>query len=150
MDPVSALGLASAVIQFIQFASVLFKGAHTIHQAARNPSAGSKDLETIYSKLSDFSSSLATRPSHGISGTLLTDNQERLQSLAADCKKDCDELLDKVERLREYKASGRVWKMFRAALVEGLNLQEDTLGKIQDRITRHEQTMTLHISAINM
>lgn len=150
MDPASALGLASAVIQFVQFASVLFKGVHTIHQAARNPSAGSKDLDTICSKLSNLSSSLTAKPKHGVSGTLLTDNQRQLQILAADCKKDCDELLDKVQRLRGYKASGKVWKMFRAALAEGLNLQEDTLGKIQDRIIRHEQTMILHIGAINM
>lgn len=150
MDPASALGLASAVIQFIQFASVLFKGAHTIHQAAQDPCAGSKDINTIYSRLSQFSSSLKVKPGQQSSDTLLTDQQNHLQSLAADCKEDCDELLDKVERLRRYKTSGQVWKMLRAALVEGLNLREDTIVKIQDRIARHEQRMILYISTINM
>lgn len=51
MDPVSALGIASASVQFITFASQLIAATTDIHDSADHAPAYISNLDTVYSQL---------------------------------------------------------------------------------------------------
>ncbi len=61
MDPLSALGIAASVVQFVQFAMAIFNGSRKIHASASGAPEDSESLENIHETLSAFSSSLRSQ-----------------------------------------------------------------------------------------
>jgi hypothetical protein len=58
MDPVSALGVAASVVQFVEFTSSLICSTYEIYQSASGCSAASVDLETITTGLQALNTDL--------------------------------------------------------------------------------------------
>lgn len=147
MDPVTTLGVAAAVLQFVQFSTSLFKGVYSVYKVSRGSSSGPNSLETIHGRLQDISSDLsgpAQRPD-GCSR-----NETRLYDLATSCHKDCNVLVARIEKLRGRSGPRAVWSSFREALKESFNTREDSLRQLHERVMQYESSVTLYICAVLM
>ncbi|KAJ3579710.1 hypothetical protein NPX13_g859 [Xylaria arbuscula] len=149
MEPLTALGLAANLVQFVQFAFDLSRRSATIYHSATGSSESAQHLDGIYSKLSTFSghlvlNSVNNAPSHP--GALASKHCANLVALAEDCQSVCDELLKSVGKLRVQEGTGtceRRWKSFRKALLE--TWQAGRVNELMDRIDRLQSNMTLHL-----
>ena len=80
MDPVSALGLASSIITFIDFASKIVAGTYEIYQSAAGATDENAHVDTISDDLAEMTAGLATT----IPGR--TKNEIALRNLASKCE----------------------------------------------------------------
>ncbi|KAK3329135.1 hypothetical protein B0H66DRAFT_14431 [Apodospora peruviana] len=151
MDPLSSLSLAGTTIQFVQFIGSLLSNTRRIYNSATGLSSESELLETIYGKLSTFSSELSatseTAPETQPAATSEEPPQARRSSndasiaeLARICKEDCDNLigiLEKVKNKNSPALAPKWWKSFQSALLEVTKWDE-----IKDIKARIEKTQT--------
>jgi hypothetical protein len=160
MEPLTALGIAGNVIQFVQFAAALLDGSRKIYASASGASNESESLENVYGNLAAFSYSLkaATRekqtatlssvlkPAPGSFG--ITGYAPQLHSLAIGCETDCNRLLGIVHKLNaKTKPGPGWWKSFQVALLEAVKTTE--LKELRQRINEYQGTMVLLFCAIS-
>ncbi|KAF9881153.1 hypothetical protein CkaCkLH20_01303 [Colletotrichum karsti] len=134
MDPLSALGLASNIISFIDFASNLVKDAANVYQSASGLPAEVHDAVIITESLESYMARLST-------ATLkpgLSVHDKALASLVQDCQKTCVELQQLVRKIKS-KAPGSRTESFRVAWRAlrrkgKLEELEKRLDKIQSQI----------------
>ncbi|KAH6962433.1 hypothetical protein BKA56DRAFT_174743 [Ilyonectria sp. MPI-CAGE-AT-0026] len=147
MDPLSALSLAAAVVQFVQFTTDLFNGTRKIYQSGA--SEKTERLEYIYETLSELSANLSS-PSTGIRfvNTGLPKDTPSLTELATRCRKDCDELLAVIESIKSKSASGpRLWRSFRTAMTEVMKTGE--IEQLRERIGGYQRLMVIHLCSVS-
>lgn len=147
MDPVSALGLAAAVVQFVQFTASLFNGTRQIYQSGG--SERTERLEYIHGTLSKLSNELlspAIGPQPGNSAR--SNHATSLAELATRCKRDCDELLAVFDKIKTRSASGpKLWKSFRLAIMEVMKTGE--IEQLQGRIDSYQRAMVVHLCSVS-
>ena len=115
LDPFSALSLAAAVVQFVDFGTRLMSKGKEIYQSADGSSAENIELEVIYEDLKSLSEKLkATADPISLSRGCL--EERALGKLAATCKSVADELLTTLRDLRVAEGPHRKWSSFRKAL----------------------------------
>ncbi|KAI3401782.1 hypothetical protein diail_8160 [Diaporthe ilicicola] len=151
MDPVSAVGLAAAVVQFVQFTSGLLKGTHDIYKSIQGSSKASLELDDVYQRLYGFSSALQNRicsePVTMLAQLQDLETETSLNELASSCQAACEELLSVVGQVRVSGSRHRLWRSFKAAIGEVLKQTE--IQHLQERIDRLKSDMMLHLSAIS-
>ncbi|KAJ5267560.1 hypothetical protein N7478_010368 [Penicillium angulare] len=96
LDPLSALGLAGNILQFIDFGSKLLSSSREIYKSAKGLSANHQHLEQITISLIDLNSRL----SQGSASASPTTYGQTLNRLALACKDDGNKLLLAKERLK--------------------------------------------------
>lgn len=121
MDAVTALGLAAAVVQFVQFTGGLVSTCTKIFRSPHGASADNLTLEAVCQKLRRLSEELeaAGAPGQRQPGQLLCREVRQaanLAEIAAECKSDCNELTGVLERLRIDQDKNRLWGSAKAAL----------------------------------
>ena len=112
MDPFTALGLASNIVQFLDFTCSLVSGTWKIYRAPTGSSERIHDLQTITTDMQLLTNDLTISTARGT-----TKVGERLRSIAFACQdvsKDLQQVLSKLQ------VSGKstVWKSFLVALAE--------------------------------
>jgi len=140
MDPISALGVAGTVVQFVQFAAALVNNVREIHHSASGTTLATQDLEAVHTTLSQFSENLQdSPPSPSIYG-------KELEVLAKRCKDDCDRLLKLADHLKvESGEKKRWWKSFQKAMLE-LWTQKD-VEDLRQRISESQAAILLVLCA---
>jgi hypothetical protein len=109
MDPFTALGAASAILTFIDFAGKILSGAYEIYQSASGDTAGNHHIEIIASDLADLATNLiSVNPDN-------TNDGRALKDLASKCEVVARELQ---ALLGTMKASGTqtTWKSFKTSI----------------------------------
>lgn len=151
MDPLSALGVAAGVVQFLQFSSAILNSTVKIYQSSQGISDQSQHLSEIYTKLSQLSSGLQTEvlshESTENASQFVQSCSSAVIQLGKDCKTDCDRLLDIISKLQLCPSSGRWWKSFRNALKE--HLKSDEISYLQKRIENYETTIMMHLCTLS-
>lgn len=151
MEPLSALGLAAGVIQFVQFAGTLVSLGHSIQRSADGSHEWGRELEGIYGRLSEFGARLEAdrhqkhqQHAGGAPQPAAADvNVRALTDLAAQCQDLCRQLLDTVARLRVQPGSSyRTLRTFRAVLRTVWSTKiiadlETRLGRVQNVLSMH-------------
>ncbi|KAF9881411.1 hypothetical protein CkaCkLH20_00557 [Colletotrichum karsti] len=101
MDPVSALGVASAILTFIDFSTKVFRSAKKIHDAQSDVLEENATSEYVVNRMQHFSKAVSEELSIlDSSNSTLTGNDAQLRELAFKCKKIADELVQLLEGLR--------------------------------------------------
>jgi hypothetical protein len=154
MDPLTALGLASNVVQFVQFTSGLIQTAVEIRRSSAGCTADILSLDSLYGQLNDFNDGLALSHENA-SGYLNGPGRElpksaqnitSFRTLSLLCKSDCEKLLQAVDKLKVQGGSRGHWQSFRTALK--MVLGNDKIEDLERRLNRTQMTMTLHICTI--
>jgi hypothetical protein len=140
MDPITALSVASSVLQVIGFAGTLISKGREFYQNADGTLAGSKDQAAAATKLSALARSLrqalpSVQPSSSSS------EEVAIRSIAEECNATAAEIMN---ALGSMSVSGkhRAWKSFRQALKSewskaGITAMQTKLDSLRDQMVVH-------------
>jgi hypothetical protein len=95
MDPMTAIGLTSAIVQFIDYSTRLVDAASDIHRSASGTSLENQNIEFVMSELKALSLRLDP-PRTGQP----TDDEQALCRLAAECRILSDQILSLLEKIK--------------------------------------------------
>jgi fumarate hydratase class II len=145
MEAVAALGVASNVFQFVQFAWSLFDTASSVYQSASGSAVEAETLEEIYGTLSQFNLDLKLNDS---CRPIPSSNHEaELLKLAVSCEKKCQQLLGLVRKLKVAPGGKRkAWESFRVALRTVCHDAE--FRTLEKEIGGYQKSMALLLCAI--
>lgn len=150
MDPLTALGLASNVFSFVSFASGLIKGTLEIRASATGCSIDVARLDGVCEQLKDLCDGLQSCTDHKIPEAHARDHVTKVLTavkiLCVDCKTDGDELLRITKTLRTKNGSKGKWDSFIVALKKAW--EKSSIGELEERLSRTQVTMTLHICTL--
>ncbi|KAF2972592.1 hypothetical protein GQX73_g1010 [Xylaria multiplex] len=148
MDPISALGIASSVITFIDFAAKLISTTKVIFHSKEGASTDDLALTKIYTKLQDLSACLASSayPQQPFSSPQSLEDVSGLQELSAVCEQDCQEIVNALQAIKIHDNDGRLWGSMKTAFKSKLGRSKITA--IESRLERTQRVMSLHISSI--
>src|SRR5579871_1064058 len=113
MDPLSTIGLASAIVQFIDFGWKIAKGTNDVYKSAAGSTAENANIEFTVEQLKSLTNQLATQ-----TAPFLEDSyDESLLSLAKRCRQISEELLKllkdvKAKHAKSKKDSKSKWQSF--------------------------------------
>ena len=151
MDPISALGLAANILQFLNFAFELLNSTHKIHSSASGVSERCQDLENVHSKLLESSNQLKDRGSLGTRSRKTQTESKYASSLNATakaCAEDCEELLKIVDRLRaKHGMQRKWWQSISKAMLEVWTSKD--VERLKGRVDKQQASMTLMLCAIS-
>ncbi|KAI0102583.1 hypothetical protein GGR51DRAFT_527012 [Nemania sp. FL0031] len=151
MDPLTAVGLAGNIVQFVQFAADLIQTAVEIRRSSTGCTADVLTLDTLYQQLNNFNDELASGRSNASGylngqGSASNPGVISFRELSLLCKSDCEELLSVVDTLKGQCGPRKRWRSFRTAL--SILWKKDKIEELEKRLNRTQMTMTLHICTI--
>ena len=143
MEPLSALSVASAVVQMVDFGAKLFSKSVELYKSAEGSLPVNVEISSIVEDLSQISAGLVT--SHGLKEEQLTEDEVALIRLASQCNTLAHELLSGLQRLvvqnpdrrweSVYKAVKAMWK-------------EKKIHETQERLNAFRSELTIRLVAI--
>lgn len=136
MEPLSALSVATAVTQFIDFTGSLLSGTIELHKSATGRTKANLTIETIALDLRNLNIELTESFSSGDS------HDADIKKLCLDCSKMADQLLEALNKLTVQKQH-RLWSSFSTAL-RSIWAQED-IDSLQRRLDAYRQQISMHI-----
>jgi hypothetical protein len=149
MAELAALGLASNIVQFVDFGIKLFSEAREIYESAQDGRAEDLELETVTVDLKGFAQSLhaSGKPSPGNpQPKKLAADEIALQKLAISCEKLANELLKLLDDLKVKGQGNRKWKSFKQALNHVR--REEKVNKLEERLEKFQRQITTHLVGI--
>lgn len=118
MDPLTAVGLAGNIIQFVDFSMKILSGSVQLYSSASGATEEHDELESLTRNLRD----LANRTRYETPvlprtnrSSLSAKSKEVLKSLSEECVKVADEMLDALDSIK-VKGDRRAWKSVLQAL----------------------------------
>ncbi|KAJ2977575.1 hypothetical protein NUW58_g7768 [Xylaria curta] len=162
MEALAALGLASNIVQFLDFTWRLTSAAGEIRNSASGATERTIELDKIYGKLSGFCSNLA-KPSEAVEDNeeaqrvqklfsnsandlqrhiIIQSHNRDLQALASDCIPLCQQLLAATNKLQARGGSSHKFKSFKTAL--RTLWDEKKIDDLEERLKRYQHTISLH------
>jgi len=117
LDPLSALSVAGAIVQFVQFSSKLISKGHELYKSTDGASLGHAELETIAKDLQELNGRLSS-PAGSKEGrqTNWKDSGDSLTRLSEQCSVVASELIATLGKLKVEGPASRRWKSLRQAL----------------------------------
>ncbi|KAK4235535.1 hypothetical protein C8A03DRAFT_46360 [Achaetomium macrosporum] len=155
MEALAALGVAAAVVQFVDFVGKLGLNTHEIFHSARGHSADDEEVEEVYQILARLSLRLAQGCSSDPATTNgtgdPTDIRTRdLRELALKCKADCDAILSAVRSATPPDGKHKLWRSVKASVKKYLGKRriaelEASLGRRQALRSVKEKSRELEV-----
>lgn len=139
MDPLTALGLASAVVQFVDFGFKLVKGTSEIYDSATDAAPQDASLEFVTQKLQELTSNLEAG-----AGSPHNPDQSRLQALAEECQSLSAKIL---ALLAKTKAKNRSLRASAGAAIRTWRYREEK-KEIETRLERCQSKLAIQLNAL--
>jgi hypothetical protein len=141
MDPITALGLAANIIDFISFSWGIINGTAEIYRSANGALTENDRIGTVIGDLNRITEDLIKGKS--IQGQ--TTAERAIKELAEDCKDDSDALLKLLEKL---KVQGRrtVWKSVKAKFKSLMSADE--MDALKKRLQEYRSEITTNLVLI--
>lgn len=135
-DPFTALGIASNVIQFVDFTWKLVIGSRTIYHSSEGASENNLVLRVILADVCRLSHKMST-----------SGNDSSLDDLTRECKTIAARL---VELLQELTVKGKrtKWRCFAVAIKEVWS--KDEIDELSSRLAKLQNQLTLHLQWLLM
>jgi hypothetical protein len=112
MDPVTALGVAAATVQFISFTSGVISMSREIYQSSNGNTVSQNELDTVAQSLRRLCSPLRSFNKQ----RAFTDNERELKRLCQGCIRVTEDIEGALGKLKVQGSHHRKWKSFRQAL----------------------------------
>lgn len=139
MDPVSALGLAANIAQFVQFAGSLLGQGWALYKDGET--ASHQDVTLVTRDLQTIAQKLAVNHSLAHGGAASWGDEQSLDKLCKRCEELSEELLSIVKSL-SVSGPGQKWQSFRQAMRTAgkkskLETLEKSLNDLRDQMNSH-------------
>ncbi|KAI0548149.1 hypothetical protein F4679DRAFT_327914 [Xylaria curta] len=145
MESLAALGLAAAVVQFVDFTKNLILDSRDIYRSGKGALEDNLQLEQICELLKRLSGQLIAKEDALVQAGD-TKDAAGLKNLASSCKTDCDELLSMMQSLSVDGGANRHWESIKASV---RNFQhKGQIKGLEDRIMKAQNMMTLHVQSV--
>lgn len=104
LDPLSAVSLAAAILQFVDFGSKIIVSGYEIYRSVDGTTEENTDIEYLTQRIHEFQDQFTP------SSNPLTRNPQELQDLAQDCSHIAGDLLVLLDKLKvKEKGLFRTW-----------------------------------------
>ncbi|KAI0144483.1 hypothetical protein GGR57DRAFT_494917 [Xylariaceae sp. FL1272] len=153
MDPLTAVGLAAGVVQFVSFASHLVSRTKEIHGSVLGQTDEAATVEATYATLNELNKRLEHSSERDLRLEIVQENTDfakhvfAINDLSRICAGDCRKLLDMVAKL---KASGdgtqRRWQALKIAFKSVYRGNE--VAELEQRLQHTQTTLTLHVCSL--
>jgi hypothetical protein len=145
MDPVSALGVASAVVQFVDFGTKLISKTRSLRKSSTGALVEHRELTLASTRLSDLSSDLDHELSRFASARELTQEEAALQQVAEECRQLALEFSETLAGFTG-RPGQNVFKSFRQAFK--LVWHKEGLESMQVRLDQQRQQLIIHLLVV--
>lgn len=113
LDPISAIGVAAATVQFFEFATKLLAVGKEVHRFTQGITEDLVQIDEVYSHLQIISARLARSI---VSASSVSQEEQALFRLAKRCQEECTCFILAVEKSRTKSGSKRTFRSFTQAL----------------------------------
>ncbi|KAH6611857.1 hypothetical protein C7974DRAFT_85822 [Boeremia exigua] len=142
LEALAAVGLASNIIQFIDFTHSLFSSTKAIYLSQAGSSRGSQELETVTNAIQQRCAEISAAYKSKAQQEALQ-NYGSIRAIASECEKTAIELQTVLQRLKARKAHSR-WSSFKAALSTVWKEQEITT--MEKKLDSYRQQIVLELT----
>ncbi|KAI1322874.1 hypothetical protein F5Y16DRAFT_26647 [Xylariaceae sp. FL0255] len=153
MDPVTAVGLAGTVIQFVTFACSLLSAASEIHNSKTGIPTDLTNILNVHEQLQSFRARFIAQDDDATDALALRDHGDEVEGQTSSLgvlfrasEADCNRIIKLVEKLKIKSGPLRRWKSFKAALE--LVWRKGDIEELDKRLQRTQSALTLHICAM--
>ncbi|KAK0718642.1 hypothetical protein B0T26DRAFT_626372, partial [Lasiosphaeria miniovina] len=144
MDPLSAVGLASAILNFLDFSWSLVTSAKELHRSGRGTTRENARIGSIVGDLQDYSLELSVTGESQTRNRLPSKHEKALRDLAQSCAALSAELEDILGRLRGVKNSK--WQSLRTTWASMRKKSE--IASIEARLGQYRAQMNTRLLAM--
>ncbi|EXJ68983.1 uncharacterized protein A1O5_07918 [Cladophialophora psammophila CBS 110553] len=95
LDPLSAIGLASAIVQFVDFSAEIIQGAREVYGSMSGTTERNRSLELVVSEMINLTSKLSS--THY---SQQSEDEKALGRVANECKILADQVLDLLQKIK--------------------------------------------------
>ncbi|TKA70756.1 hypothetical protein B0A55_08838 [Friedmanniomyces simplex] len=140
VDPLTALGAASSIVQFVDFSSKIISSCYSTYKSISGASEEHVHLETVTTRLRDFSGRLQAYQDAGYYARQDPQEVAELRQMAGMCYQTADDLVKVLEDLKVTKTGPlRTWDAVRQAIrsarkQHAIENADDKLQKIQNQL----------------
>ena len=145
MDPVSALGVAATVVQFVDFTISLVSGTYKIYNSASYNRDENFDLKTITTSLNELNSDLRHSLTPVASTHKLSPRNEAIDTLCKECTKVAEKLLSALNGLSG-QTKCKLWGSFQQALRTIWSQEE--IQSLKKRLDTFRHQISMQILAL--
>jgi hypothetical protein len=143
LEVFTALGLASSIVQFVDYGTKLFSKSKEIYHSATGASSENFDLQVVSLTLQDLSNDLANT-SYLALGPWSRD-EKALAALAHECNKAASELVSLLKTLQNRKGNTK-FKSFRQALL--VMWKENRVAEMSKKMNRFRDQVALCLTKV--
>ncbi|KAH0843180.1 hypothetical protein FOPE_07819 [Fonsecaea pedrosoi] len=141
LDPLSAIGLAANIVQFIDFSRRLISDAKEIYHSTNGVTAENVELQDVAESLSRLSSTLLNPLDH--SQAAISQTEAEIVKIAAASRVVGDELLAAIQSLTAGDGSHKKWRSFLQALKT--LWKKDKIAKLRKRLEDARSNLSVHV-----
>ncbi|KAG4293536.1 hypothetical protein FPRO06_00121 [Fusarium proliferatum] len=138
LDPVTAIGLASSIVAFVDFSAKLVKGSIEIYQASDGTLTENRNSQAVAGAMERFAARLVIEQPSQLFG-----EEKELVDLAKNCHVVCLELLNLLGRIKPKDLSSK-WQSLWAALKN--RFHEGERKELESRLDTYRRQLELHMS----
>jgi flagellar motility protein MotE (MotC chaperone) len=138
MDPVTAIGLASSILSFIDFSWSLVSGAKELYESGRKRTKENADISNIIDDLDEYSLELT------IGGEGASKHEKALRELAKNCNTLSKELVKILQKLQTTKDT--MWQSLKVTW-ESMRKADD-VASIESRLGKYRAQMNTRLLAL--
>ncbi|KAI3580262.1 hypothetical protein IWW34DRAFT_804884 [Fusarium oxysporum f. sp. albedinis] len=136
MDPVSAIGLASGILTFVEAGLKLVKIAYNIHNSLDGLLDDNRHRESVTSEVSKAALRLEVA-----GNARLTPEQESLSDLARKCKATSTDLVKALNQVQPKQSSSNPFKLLRYAVKAEIKAKD--ISELENRLKDYRDQLTL-------
>jgi hypothetical protein len=134
MDPFSALGAASSIIQFLDFGGKLVGVAHGVYKSSHGLPDEYVELRSVVEQLRSFSATLQSTQVASNAGA--TPSEQELHQVARVCAEVAKDIIDTLQKLQKQPAGQlKTWHALEQAF-KVLYKKEYNLERLQKRLDK--------------
>jgi uncharacterized protein YjaZ len=142
LDPLTALGIAANVVQFIDFTIRIIAKSNDIYQSASGSLIEHDDLSKVTLDLSTLSTKLRDSVAVTATNASLTPDEQALHDLSKGCFETSQELIKALQRLQNNGKTSR-FRSFRQALKTVWS--KDDIKQVERRVGMYKEELTFRI-----
>ncbi|OAG42303.1 hypothetical protein AYO21_03471 [Fonsecaea monophora] len=141
LDPLSAIGLAANIVQFIDFSRRLISDAKEIYHSTNGVTTENVELQDVAESLSRLSSTLLNPLDQ--SQAAVSQTEAEIVKIAAASRVVGDELLAAIQSLTAGDGSHKKWRSFLQALKT--LWKKDKIAKLRKRLEDARSNLSVHV-----
>jgi len=146
LDPFSALGLASNIVQFVDFSSILISDSRELYRSVSGITIENGEVKEATEELQRLCDRLAGLRMTSSTTNALSKEEECLRKLAISCRETSHALLSVLRDITAQEPRKK-WQTFRVALKSVL--KKDQIQELEKKLDSHRSQLALQLMAMS-